>query len=133
MQTGWLKTGGKWYYLNSSGAMTTGWQKVSGKYCKYYYMNASGVMQAKRWIGDYYVGASGVMATNQWVGNYYVGSDGKWIKNYGKTSVVYWTPGGEVYHKTKSCPSLSRSKTIKSGSVSQAKSAGKVTACRNCY
>ena len=32
---------------------------------------------------------------------------------------VYWTPNGSVYHSTRECPSLARSKTIKSGSVSQ--------------
>lgn len=29
---------------------------------------------------------------------------------------VYWVPSGEVYHSTKDCPTLSRSKTIYSGS-----------------
>lgn len=28
MKTGWLKSGGKWYYLSSSGSMQTGWQKI---------------------------------------------------------------------------------------------------------
>ena len=32
---------------------------------------------------------------------------------------VYWTPNGEVYHSTKDCPSLGRSKTILSGSISE--------------
>ena len=32
----------KWYYLNGSGAMQTGWEKVSGKW---YYLDGSGVMQ----------------------------------------------------------------------------------------
>ena len=34
--------------------------------------------------------------------------------------IVYWTPRGEKYHITKSCPRLSRSKEIRSGSISQA-------------
>ena len=43
---------------------------------------------------------------------------------------VYWTPNGEVYHSTKSCPSLKRSKTIISGSIAEShKSRG----CKNCY
>ena len=51
----------------------------------------------------------------------------------GKTSsaggTVYWTPGGSVYHKRTSCPSLARSKTIYSGSVADS---GKSRGCKNC-
>ena len=43
---------------------------------------------------------------------------------------VYWTPNGEVYHSTKDCPSLGRSKTILSGSISES---GKARPCKNCY
>lgn len=34
--------------------------------------------------------------------------------NYG---TFYWVPSGKVYHTTRDCPTLSRSKTIRSGSV----------------
>ena len=47
-------------------------------------------------------------------------------------SVVYWTSGGEVRHSTKDCPSLKRSTNIRSGSIEQARAAGKNRACRNC-
>lgn len=43
---------------------------------------------------------------------------------------VYWTPGGSVYHSTKNCPTLSRSKTILSGSVSDCP---KPRACKVCF
>lgn len=43
---------------------------------------------------------------------------------------VYWTPNGEVYHSTSSCPSLSRSKTVLSGSIAES---GKSRPCKNCY
>lgn len=43
---------------------------------------------------------------------------------------VYWTPGGSVYHSTKNCPTLSRSRIIKSGSVS---SCPKPRGCKVCY
>lgn len=33
---------------------------------------------------------------------------------------VYWTPNGKKYHTTRSCPTLSRSKVIRSGTISQA-------------
>lgn len=49
-----------------------------------------------------------------------------------QSETVYWTPGGEVYHKTENCVSLKRSKTIKEGSVSDAKRAGKSRPCKLC-
>ena len=48
----------------------------------------------------------------------------------GSTGVVYWTPSGERYHSTTGCPSLSRSKTILSGSISDA---GSRTPCQKCW
>lgn len=50
-----------------------------------------------------------------------------------QASVVYWTPGGEVWHSTRNCPSLKRSTTIYSGSITDAQSAGKSRPCKNCY
>lgn len=50
-----------------------------------------------------------------------------------QTSVVYWTPNGEVYHSTRDCPSLRRSKTVLSGTLSEASAAGKDRPCKNCY
>lgn len=44
-------------------------------------------------------------------------------------STVYWTPSGEVYHKSRNCSTLSRSKTIYSGSPSES---GKDRACKVC-
>ena len=133
MQTGWLGQGGKWYYLNNSGAMATGWAKVGGSW---YYLRSSGVMASNAWVGDYYLRSNGVMATNCWIGNYYVGADGKWIRGYRSNSVttpqsgiVYWTPGGKVYHTTPDCVSLKRSTNIKSGTIAQS---GKSDVCSLC-
>ena len=44
MQTGWLKLGNTWYYLNGSGAMQTGWLKLGNTW---YYLNGSGAMVNK--------------------------------------------------------------------------------------
>lgn len=44
----------------------------------------------------------------------------------------YWTPNGKSYHFSKGCPSLSRSKTIFSGTLSDALDAGKTDPCNNC-
>ena len=46
---------------------------------------------------------------------------------------VYWVSGGSVYHSTKDCPSLSRSKNIQSGTVEEAKAAGKTEPCKVCH
>ncbi len=59
--TGWIKDGGKWYFLGSDGRMKTGWIKDNGKW---YYLNASGAMKTG-WVKDrgrwYYLGANGAM------------------------------------------------------------------------
>lgn len=47
-------------------------------------------------------------------------------------NVVYWVTGGEVWHITDKCSSLSRSKKILSGTVEQAMSSGKSRACKLC-
>ena len=55
--------------------MATGWAKVSGKW---YYLNSSGAMLANQWVGNYYVQSDGSMATNKWIGRYYVNGSGLW-------------------------------------------------------
>ena len=47
-------------------------------------------------------------------------------------SVVYWTPGGKSYHSRRSCSTLSRSKTVNSGSLNDALNAGKSDPCNVC-
>ena len=46
--------------------------------------------------------------------------------------VVYWTPGGKSYHNSQECSTLSRSKTILSGSLNDALNAGKDDPCNVC-
>ena len=48
------------------------------------------------------------------------------------TDVVYWTPGGKSYHNSQECSTLSRSKTILSGSLNDALNAGKDDPCNVC-
>ena len=43
---------------------------------------------------------------------------------------VYWVPNGSVYHCTKSCPTLSRSRVINSGPLSECP---KSRPCKVCY
>ena len=61
MQTGWIKDNGKWYYLASGGAMQTGWLRYNGKW---YYLMSGGAMKTG-WlrIGDrtFYLTKNGVL------------------------------------------------------------------------
>lgn len=64
-QTGWVKSGGKWYYQDpASGVMKTGWVDVSGKK---YFLNSSGAMRTSGWFkqdaGWYWITGSGAAAT----------------------------------------------------------------------
>lgn len=53
------------------------------------------------------------------------------LKPVGAT--VYWTPNGSSYHSTQNCPSLSRSKNIESGTVTQAINSGHGNPCSRCH
>ena len=46
------------------------------------------------------------------------------------SAIVYWTPNGKSYHTTKNCPTLSRSKTILDGTISES---GKNDPCDRCH
>lgn len=97
--TGWIRDGGKWYFLGRDGKMKTGWVKDGGKW---YYLTSSGAMKTG-WLGDqgkrYYLTSSGAMKTGwmkisgKW---YYFTRSGAmkkgWLKIGGKT--YYLTSGG---------------------------------------
>ena len=91
---GWVKSDGKWYYYNSSGAKATGWQQIGGKW---YYFNGSGVMQTG-WLKSgsswYYLSSSGAMATG------WVKSGGTWYYLNGSGAMVTgWREiGGKWYY-----------------------------------
>ena len=78
--TGWVKSGGKWYWMQpeKNGAMATStWITDQGKR---YYVNASGVM-VKGWFklsdGWYYANKSGAQQMNGWVKS---GSKWYWLQ-----------------------------------------------------
>lgn len=101
--TSWISSGGKWYYLdssgnmlagtwinyndkiyylNSDGDMATGWvlSKVTGMW---YYLKPSGEMLVSAWINTggkyYYLNQDGDMAINTTTPDgYKVGTDGAW-------------------------------------------------------
>lgn len=50
-----------------------------------------------------------------------------------QSATVYWTPNGKSYHTTSGCSTLSRSKTILSGTLDEAIAAGKTDPCNVCH
>lgn len=62
MQTGWLKLGKYWYYLNGSGIMVTGWQKLADG--NWYYFYPGGTMACNETVNiggvDYTFNSSGI-------------------------------------------------------------------------
>lgn len=138
-KTGWLEVDEQHYYLDDTGVMQTGWVQDSNEY---YYCNSDGLMQTG-WIQDegnwYYLNSDGTMAKDISLDGYTISSNGVATKEVvqatqntstssgtssnGTTTydpaanerTVYWTPGGKSYHYSQSCPTLARSKTIKSG------------------
>lgn len=52
--------------------------------------------------------------------------------NADNSQTVYWTPNGKSYHFDQNCSTLSRSKTILSGTLQQALDAGKTDPCDIC-
>ncbi|WP_251197741.1 L,D-transpeptidase family protein [Anaerotardibacter muris] len=106
--TGWVKSGGKWYWMqpDKNGAMATNtWITDQGKR---YYLNASGVM-VKGWvkIGNdwYYTNKSGAQVTGGWIKSgrswYWLQADkqglmakNEWITDKGKR--YYLTGSGAM-------------------------------------
>lgn len=85
LKTGWLKSGGKWYYLDpaNEGLMKTGIY-TDGKAT--YASNSSGAMYANRWIQDgkdwYYASGSGAFKSG------WQKSGGKWYYLQPKTGLM---------------------------------------------
>ena len=81
MQTDWVKDGNQWYYLDKDGVMKTGWNKIGGVW---YYMNGNGVMKADSWLLEngkwYHFDGNGAMTRNHWLYEkgkwYYFGANG---------------------------------------------------------
>lgn len=102
-KTKWIKTGGKWYYLDPNDAtMKTGLFEVDGVW---YAAGNSGAMATNRWIelesGWYYATASGALKT----GWHKSGGVWYWLqpeKNGLMASELWVKDGGAWYYLTKS-------------------------------
>lgn len=115
--TGWVKSGGKWYWMQpeKNGAMATStWITDQGKR---YYVNASGVM-VKGWFklsdGWYYANKSGAQQTNGWLKS---GSKWYWLQGdeQGLMAANQWiTDQGKQYYLTGS--GAMATKWVKNGS-----------------
>ena len=68
--------------------------------------------------------------TNSKVNNTTNNSKNESQSNSNSSETVYWTPNGKSYHTTKNCPTLSRSKTILEGTISES---GKYDPCDRCH
>ena len=68
MITGWSLSGGRWYFLNTSGAMSTGWLQANGKW---YYLESTG--RADKPQGAMY-------ANEKTPDGYNVNANGEWMQ-----------------------------------------------------
>lgn len=57
VKTGWQLVNGIWYFFDSQGKMVTGWMKDTNG--KYYYLNSNGAMAYSTTINGYKLGANG--------------------------------------------------------------------------
>jgi len=83
MATGWQYIRGEWRYFNSSGVMQTDWVNVSGKW--YYFEKGKKEENVKMITGWkqidgtwYYFKSSGAMAENEYCNGYWLSSGGAW-------------------------------------------------------
>ena len=103
MKTGWIRSGGKWYYLSDQGAMKTGWVKDRGSW---YYMADDGhAVTGWRDIKGktYYFGGDCKMKTGLCTIDgmkYYFGSQGQmtlgWITTGGRKYFFSPSAGGRA-------------------------------------
>lgn len=136
--TGWVKSGGKWYwmqpekngamamstwitdqgkryYVNASGVMVKGWAKLSDGW---YYTNKSGAQQMNGWVKSgskwYWLQGDeeGLMAANQWITDqnkrYYLTGSG--------AMATKWVKNGSDWYYTNNSGARVMNGWIKSGS-----------------
>jgi len=119
VKTGWISSGGNWYYYNVNGTIATGWITLQGKQ---YYLNSNGILAVNTTTPDGYV----------------VGSDGAWTGQIANTSsgqtqnnseTVYITKTGTKYHKA-GCRYLNESQTAISKSDAISKGYTSCSVCK---
>jgi len=107
----WVKSGGKWYYMDKTGAASTGWRQLDwGGGRNWFYFNGNGEMlTGMQNVGGnmYYMdGKTGAMAKNQWIKSngkwYYMGESGvaakgwNYLKSGSGQNWYYFNPDGTM-------------------------------------
>lgn len=132
MKIGWIEDNNNYYYCSANGSMQTGWVQDNNNW---YYLNTDGTMAKNITKDGYTINSTGVATkeiiqsettddskSNSSTSTYKSSnSNSSGTTTYEPASgerTVYWTPNGKSYHYRQSCPTLSRSKNIKSGSAS---------------
>ena len=101
MVTGWKTISGVRYYFDGSGAMATGWRKLSDGY--WYYFASSGAM-ATGWTavnGTYYyfIPHNGRMAYDLTVDGYVLDGSGAWVRTL-NSRTLRSNPGSLVFNSS---------------------------------
>ena len=156
-QTGWLKSGKSWYYLQAdglmardgtfsvdgkeylftaSGAMRTGWISLGGG--DYRYADKSGALIRDAWIKSggksYYLKSDGLMARSEAVDRYWVNGSGAWVGTWNSEcgmydhTTVYVSNAGKI-HRTSDCSGM---KHWSSMTLARALSRG-YKLCQKCF
>lgn len=114
----------------ANGDYVTKWKSSKKKIAS---VSAAGVVKAKKTgktkITAYTASGEKISCTVKVVKASKKTKKGKKKKTSSHGGTVYWTPSGSVYHRSDSCPTLSRSRTVYSGSV---KESGKSRCCKVC-
>ena len=67
--TGWINSGGGWYYKKSDGSMATAWNKINDKW---YYFSSDGLMASSKFVeGGYGFNSTSIWLDGTPIGTYY--------------------------------------------------------------
>ena len=97
VRNAWIKSGGKYYYLNANGnPVTNDWATYNGKYC---YLNANGNPVTNDWVtynGNYYY----LNARGNPVANTYIAYNGKYYCFNKQAQLIFnsWLYYGGAYY-----------------------------------
>lgn len=130
----WKQVWDNWYYFGEDGkSIQSAWAEIDGKW---YYFDQWSIMLHDTITPDgYSLGADGAMIENSTdqINTVTETQPATEAQNEAsKTNTYYWTPGGKSYHASEDCTTLKRSKTILSGTLDEARGAGKNDPCNVC-
>lgn len=130
----WKQVWDNWYYFGDDGVSKQNtWAEIDGKW--YYFDQWSIMLHDTTTPDGYSLGSDGAMIENSTrqintVAETQPATEAQTEPE--KTNTYYWTPGGKSYHTSENCTTLKRSKTILSGTLDEARNAGKNDPCNVC-